>query len=202
MRLETGSDRLPPQNLEAEQAVLGAILIENGSLYKCADLITSSDFYRESHRKIYDAMIILYEQNEAIDLVTVGEVLGKNNALDSVGGTSYLATLANQAPTAANIKYHSRIVREKALMRSLISSTTEIATRVYEETESADDLLDFAEQSIFHISDKRKNITHSPGVSFNGKPALQTEFNIAQLNIRRNKIIQLSQNINGNTAVF
>jgi replicative DNA helicase len=149
------ADKLPPQNLEAEQSVLGAVLIENSALMRCLEIISPVDFYRESHRKIFLAMIDLFDKNEAIDLVTVTERLGKGNELEAVGGATYLAALAGQVPTAANVRYHSRIIKEKALMRSLLFSCTEIAGKVYDDTEEGEDLLDYAEKSIFQISDNR-----------------------------------------------
>jgi len=148
-------NKLPPQNLEAEQSVLGAIMIENDAFPKIIELITRDDFYRESHRKIFDAMIELFEKNEPIDLVTIAEELRKRHDIDAVGGEEYLSSLASQVPTAANIKYHSKIIREKALLRSLIKSASEIAGKVYEDNLDADELVDNAERIIFDISDKR-----------------------------------------------
>jgi replicative DNA helicase len=146
---------LPPQNLEAEQSVLGAVLIENNALTRCLDLISAEDFYRESHRKIFRAVLDLFQKNEAIDLVTLTEQLNKSGDLEGVGGVSYLSALVNQVPTAANVVYHSKIVREKALMRALLASCTDVAGKVYEDTSEAEDLLDYAEKSIFEISDRR-----------------------------------------------
>ncbi len=148
-------DKLPPQNLEAEQSVLGAILLENNALLKSLELISADDFYRESHRKIFRAMLELSEKNEAIDLVTLTEHLSKKNELEEVGGVSYLTSLASQIPTAANVVYHSKIVKEKALLRALLRSSTDIASKVYEDSLEADELLDYAERVIFDISDKR-----------------------------------------------
>ncbi|MDP1758549.1 MAG: DnaB-like helicase N-terminal domain-containing protein, partial [Thermodesulfovibrionales bacterium] len=149
------TNKLPPQNIEAEQSVLGAIMIENDAFPKIIEIITREDFYRESHRKIFDAMIELFEKNEPIDLITISEELRKRNDLDAVGGEPYLSALASQVPTAANIKYHSKIIREKSLMRSLIKSASEIAGKVYEDNMDADELVDNAERIIFNISDKR-----------------------------------------------
>lgn len=153
--MEPYSDRLPPQNLEAEQAVLGAILLENEAIYRAVEIIVADDFYRESHRKIFKAMLELLDRGEAIDLVTVSEMLTRKNTLEDAGGASYLSSLASQIPTAANVAYHARIVREKAVLRALIRSAGEIAGKVYEESLDADDLLDFAERTVFEISDRR-----------------------------------------------
>lgn len=152
---DLATNKLPPQNIEAEQSVLGAIIIENDAFPKIIEIITREDFYRESHRKIFDAMIELFEKNEPIDLITTAEELRKRNDIDAVGGEPYLSALASQVPTAANIKYHSKIIHEKSLMRSLIKSASEIAGKVYEDNMDADELVDNAERIIFNISDKR-----------------------------------------------
>ncbi len=153
--LENTLDKLPPQNLEAEQSVLGAILLDNSALYKALEIITEEDFYRSAHRKIFNAMLDLFNRNEAIDIITLSDRLKQANQLEEIGGTSYLTTLVNTVPTSANIRHHSRIVREKALLRGLINSVTEIAAMVYEEGLPADDLVDVAEKKIFEISDRR-----------------------------------------------
>lgn len=155
VKTDASIEKLPPQGLEAEQSVLGAILIENDALLRALDVITAEDFYREAHRKIFKAMLDLFDRSEAIDLVTIAEQLRKNGELEDAGGPSYLASLASQTPTAANILYHSRILKEKSLMRALLKSATEIAGRVYENSHEADELLDYAEKSIFQISDRR-----------------------------------------------
>lgn len=148
-------DRLPPQNIEAEQSVLGAVLLENDALLKALEVLTPEDFYRESHRKLFNVMIELFEKSEVIDLITVTDALKRRNELDDVGGVTYLSNLANQIPTAANIRYHAKIVKEKALLRGLLRSATEIAAKVYESAMEADEMVDYAERSIFDISDRR-----------------------------------------------
>jgi replicative DNA helicase len=148
-------DRLPPQNLDAEQSILGAILIDNEALPKALEIIDPEDFYKNSHRKIFDAMIDLFDKNEPIDLITLTDCLKRDDALESIGGISYLSSLVNMIPTSANIKFHSKIVREKALLRGLVRTTNDIANRVYEDNLDAEELVDYAEKSIFDISDKR-----------------------------------------------
>ncbi|MDI6801342.1 MAG: replicative DNA helicase [Thermodesulfovibrionales bacterium] len=159
--LDLSIDRLPPQNIEAEQSVLGAIILDNESLPKALEILTQDDFYKESHRRLYDAIIDLFEKNEPIDIVTLTDHLRKNNELDAVGGISYLSNLANNIPTSANIRYHARIVREKALLRSLIRTATQIVSEVYEESRDADEMVDHAEKLIFDIADKRTKISFS-----------------------------------------
>lgn len=148
-------EKLPPQALEAEQSVLGAVLIENDALLKAIEHIAEEDFYRESHRKIFRAMIELFEKNEAIDLITVSEVLSRKGELEAVGGAQFLGMLASTIPTAANVLYHSKIIKDRALMRSLLRTTAEITGRVYEEQLDADEMLDVAEKMIFDISERR-----------------------------------------------
>ncbi len=153
--IDLALDRLPPQSIEAEQSVLGAILLENDALTKAIEIISPEDFYRDAHRKIFNVMVELFEKGEAIDLITVTDSLKRRDELDAAGGVTYLSTLASQVPTAANVRYHSRIVKEKALLRALLRSATEIAAKVYESSMEADEMVDYAERSIFDISDKR-----------------------------------------------
>ncbi|HLA01009.1 MAG TPA: replicative DNA helicase, partial [Thermodesulfovibrionales bacterium] len=153
--VESHIDRLPPQNVEAEQSIIGAILIDNEALPKALEIIGIDDFYKTSHRKIFRSMVELFDRNEPIDLITLTDYMKRSDELDAVGGVSYLSSLVNMVPTAANIKYHSKIVREKGLLRSLLSSATEIASKVYEDNLEAEEMVDYAERSIFDISDKR-----------------------------------------------
>jgi len=148
--------RLPPHNHEAEQALLSGILIDAEALGKILELITPDDFYRETHRKIFESMLALYERNEPTDLLTVGDELRKTAMLEAAGGMSYLATLVDQLPSAAHITSYARIVKEKAILRGLISAATEIIAKG--QGENADDIdrfVDDAEQIIFKISEKR-----------------------------------------------
>ncbi len=153
--VESHIDRLPPQNVEAEQSIIGAILIDNEALPKALEIIGIDDFYKTSHRKIFRSMVELFDRNEPIDLITLTDYMKRSDELDAVGGVSYLSSLVNMVPTAANIKYHSKIVREKGLLRSLLRSATEIASKVYEDNLEAEEMVDYAERSIFDISDKR-----------------------------------------------
>lgn len=148
-------DKLPPQNIDAEQSVLGAIIFDNEALPKALELLSPEDFYKDTHRRIYNAVVGLFEKNEPIDIVTLTDYLRKNNELDSIGGISYLSYLANNIPTSANIRYHAKIVREKALLRALIQTATHITSRVYEDSLDADEMVDYAEKMVFDIADKR-----------------------------------------------
>lgn len=144
---------VPPQNLEAEQSLLGAVLLENEALFKALEIIKTDDFYRESHRQIFQAMLDLYEKNEPADLITVTEVLKRKNKLDEVGGASYLADLLEKIPTAANIEYYARIIRQKSILRNLIHSATTIVSKATNAEENVADILDFSEKSIFEIAE-------------------------------------------------
>jgi replicative DNA helicase len=155
VQTEASLQKLPPQNIEAEQMVLGAILIENDSINKVIETLSPDDFYKDSHRRIFKVMLDMFETGDAIDLVTLSDALRGKTGLEAVGGASYLATLVSLVPTAANIKYHARIVREKAVLRKLIHSATDIITQSYEDSRTVvniDELLDRAEKSIFEIA--------------------------------------------------
>lgn len=147
--------KVPPQNLEAESSVLGGILLENEAVNQVLELLRPEDFYRESHRKVFRAMIELSDRSEPVDLITLSDFLKNRGEIEAVGGTAYLASLADFVPTAANISHYARIVREKSILRSLISTATEIATRGYEEQGNVEEFLDSAEKVIFEISEKK-----------------------------------------------
>ncbi|RJP48741.1 MAG: replicative DNA helicase [Anaerolineaceae bacterium] len=161
---EISLQKLPPQNLEAEQMVLGAILIENSAIENVVDLLTADDFYKDSHRRIYSVMAEMYEGGEVIDLVTLPDAIRGKVGLEQVDGASYLAFLVSLVPTAANIKNHARIVREKSVLRQLIHSATDIITQSYDDarTMSIDELLDQAEEKIFTIAQKKTQDSFSP----------------------------------------
>lgn len=146
-------DRIPPQNIEAEQCVLGAVLLENEAIATVMEYIGPNDFYKEAHRKIFISMLDLYEKNEPIDLITLTEQLQKKEQLQEVGGATYLSTIVSLVPTAANAKYHARIAKEKSVLRNLITTATEIITMSYESDENVHELLDLAETKIFSISE-------------------------------------------------
>ncbi len=152
---ETMQRKIPPQNIEAEQSVLGGILIENSALNRVLEILTYEDFYRDAHQRIYQALVDLSEKNEPADLITVTNQLKTSNLLDDVGGPSYLASLVDMVPTAANIEYYARIVKEKATLRKLIDAATQIITQSYSDSGDVDGFLDDAEQTIFRISEHR-----------------------------------------------
>ena len=148
-------EKILPQDIEAEKAVLGAILIDNEVLSTVVEVLDSNDFYRESHRIIFKTMLDLYENHKAIDLITVVDSLKKENQLETVDGIAYVTALSSAIATAANVKYHTQIVYEKAVLRKLIRVSTEIASNAYEGTEDIALQLDTAEKKILDISTKK-----------------------------------------------
>jgi len=153
--MDSIAERLPPQSWEAEVSVLGGVLLDNEALNRVLEVIQEGDFYRESHRKIFSAMIDLYERSEPVDLITLGEALKKRAALDEVGGVEYLNSLVNSVPTAANIAYYAKIIKEKSILRRLINRATEIVHQGYAVSGNVDEFIDRAERSIFEISEDR-----------------------------------------------
>ncbi|MEH7386152.1 replicative DNA helicase [Bacillus sp. JJ1521] len=174
------ADRIPPQNIEAEQAVLGAIFLEPSSLTLASELLIPEDFYRTAHQKIFDAMLSLSDKGEPVDLVTVTSELADAKILDEIGGVSYLSDLAGSVPTASNIEYYARIIEEKSILRRLIRTATTIATDGYSREDEVDALLGEAEKNIMEVAN-RKNA----GAFQNIKDVLvQTYDNIETLNNR------------------
>jgi replicative DNA helicase len=147
--------KLPPQSVEVEQSVLGAVLLDQEALVRVLDVINERDFYQDVHRWIFQSMVELFEDNVPIDVITVAERLKKKERLEAVGGAAYLAELADMVPTSAHVWYHSQIVREKAILRTLIQSATAIVADSYEGAQDVDMVLDRAEQAIFEISQRR-----------------------------------------------
>ena len=155
-------DRLPPQSIEAEQSVLGALLIDKDAVIEVAEFLRADDFYRGHHGTIYAAILDLYERREPVDLVTVSEVLERNGHLDAVGGSAYLTSLINLTPTAVNAVHYGRIVERKAVLRNLIAAAGRIAGIGYEETADVSAAVDRAEQELFAVSQKRIEAGFSP----------------------------------------
>lgn len=154
--IDLNTGKLPPQNLEAEQWVLGALILDSDALPQAMEILESDeDFYKDSHKRIYKAMLELFNKGEPIDIITLSEYLKKSNELDLVGGITYLSFLANNILTSANIRYHSKIVKEKAILRRLLSSATQIITKVYDDELEADEMVDYAEKIIFDIAERR-----------------------------------------------
>ncbi len=148
-------DRTPPHNIEAEQAVLGAIFLVPDTIVTATEILEPEDFYRVSHQRIFETMIRLTDKGEPIDLVTITTELEDLKLLNEVGGVSYLTDIANSVPTAANIEYYARIVEEKSTLRRIIFAATDIVTKTYDEGDEVTDLLDHAEKTILEISQNK-----------------------------------------------
>jgi replicative DNA helicase len=147
--------RAVPWSQEAEQAVLGAMLLDQDAALLATELVQDDMFYREGHRRLFRAMVGLVERRTVIDPVTLGDELGRRGELDAIGGAEYLSDLVDSVPTAANLEYHARIVKDKAILRRLIETSTGIITEAYDGRSTASDLLDKAESRIFQISQER-----------------------------------------------
>ncbi len=143
---------VPPQNLDAEASLLGAILIDTDALIKIADKIDVGDFYDEKHRYIYEAITQLYDQHSPIDVLTLADKLKANSTLDTVGGTPYLAELSNFVPTTAHVEQYAEIVAQKALRRRLIKASQDITTMGFNETNELQELIENAETRLFEVS--------------------------------------------------
>jgi len=146
--------RLPPQNIEAEQSVLGSLMLDKEGILKVADILKSDDFYRESHNNIYQAVLDLYEKNEPIDLLSLTNRLKEKKQLKDIGGATYLSSLVNSVPTAAHIAHYAKIIKNKKILRDLINASHQIEQISYKEDEDTESLVDAAEQKIFSISQK------------------------------------------------
>jgi replicative DNA helicase len=148
---------VPPQNVEAEQSVLGAMLLDRDAARRCLELLREEDFYREAHRRIFQAIVALVDRGEPADVITVGEELRRTGQLELVGGGAYLTDLAASVPTSANAGYYARIVADKSLLRRLLAVVNDIARQVYEAADEPEVLLDQAESAIFRIAEERRH---------------------------------------------
>ncbi|MBW2557753.1 MAG: replicative DNA helicase [Deltaproteobacteria bacterium] len=147
--------KVPPQNLDAEQSILGGVLLDNNALNNVLEILGGGDFYSEAHRKIFSAILELYEKNEPSDLITLSSILRDRKHLEGVGGEVYLASLVDGVPSAANIAYYAKIVKEKAILRGLIGAATHILNKSYDAGSDIDAVLDEAEHAVFEISENK-----------------------------------------------
>lgn len=154
--------RIPPQNVEAEQAVLGAMMLEHNAVVAAMEKLRPGDFYREVHRMIFEAMEHLHHDNKEVDVITLPEELRRMKKLDDVGGLEYILSLPNLVATAANIEYHANIVAEKALARNIITTCTELTSEAYDGEKEPEDLLDDAERRILQISESKRRGDFAP----------------------------------------
>ena len=146
--------RTPPQNIEAEQSVLGSLMLDKESIIKVADLLKVGDFYKDDHNIIYEVILELYDQREPIDVLSISNKLDERKQLEKIGGSSYLASLVNVVPSASHIVHYAKVVQKKALLRRLITSASEIVEAGYREGDDVEKILDEAEQKLFSVSQK------------------------------------------------
>ncbi len=144
----------PPQNLEAEQSLLGCLMLDKNAIVKVSDFISAEDFYKNIHKEIYSVMMDLFSKMEPIDIISVSAKLKEKGQLDGIGGSAYLTSLINLVPTATHVTNYAKIVREKKVLRDLISASEEIGLNAFDESQEVDELLDKAEKSIFSIGQK------------------------------------------------
>ncbi|WP_027405862.1 replicative DNA helicase [Anaerovibrio sp. RM50] len=156
------ADRMPPQNIDAEQAVLGAMLIKKEAIAEVSQILKPEDFYRDAHKIVYEAMLTLFNKNEPADIVTVSEYLNNENLMEKVGGVTFITALANTVPTAANVTYHAKIVREKSDLRHLINTATDIAGMAYESSDDVADVIDKSEKMIMEVANRQNVSAFTP----------------------------------------
>ena len=158
----TPSIKVPPHNIEAEEAILAGILINNDAMNQVMDILSVDDFYREAHANLFEGMVGLYNDNQPIDLITLSQLLKEKNRLEKAGGTDFLASLVDAVSTSAGILYHAGIVRNLAIRRKLIAQCSSISESCFQEWQDTDELLDRAEQSIFDIAEDKIGESFSP----------------------------------------
>ena len=153
---------LPPQNLEAEASLLSAILIDNTALLEILEILAPEDFYRSAHQRIFEAITDLFTRSEPVDLVTLANILKEKGTLEEIGGAAFLAKLVDTAPMAVNATHYAKIVHDKACVRRLIAKSNQIVQRCFEDRGNVDELLDFAEQSVFEIAENKSRKSFHP----------------------------------------
>ncbi|KUO67638.1 MAG: replicative DNA helicase [Clostridia bacterium BRH_c25] len=162
MKLSDMMQRIPPNSVEAEQSVLGAMLLDKEAISTATELISGEDFYREAHKEIFEAIVDIYDRGEPVDLITLTEKLKTRNTLDAVGGITFLTNLMDAVPTTHNVKYYAKIIEDKSLLRRLIKSSNDIIAKSYQASEDIGEIIDDAEKGIFNISLNRstQGFTH------------------------------------------
>lgn len=162
MTMMESLSRMPPHNMEAEQSVLGCMLLDKESVATATDFLKAEDFYAEAHKEIFESMLDIYDHGDPVDLVTVTEQLRQRGTLEAVGGVAYISDLSMVVPSTANIRYYVSIVEEKSILRRLISVCNEIIKQSYEAREELDIIIDHAEKSIFQITQRNTSSDFEP----------------------------------------
>ncbi len=159
----TELEKIPPQNLEAEMSLLGSILLDKDAMFKIADIIDADDFYKNAHTTIFEIITELYNKNEPIDILTLGNRLEEKDKLEKIGGHSYLVNLSNTVPTASHIEQYAKIIRRKATLRKLLKAASEITRLGYkEEAEEVEGILDEAQQQLYSVTQKYLKQSFTP----------------------------------------
>lgn len=151
--MENQIHKLPPQDIEAEQSLLGSLLIDKNAIIKIVDFLRPRDFYKSNHREIYEAIVFLFEKGEPVDILSISSLLKEKKTLETIGGNSYLTELANSVPTSTNVVSYAKIVQKKRILRDLIESGREIESTAYKESGDIEHMLDYAEKKIFSIAE-------------------------------------------------
>ena len=154
--------RIPPHSLEAEQSVLGAMILDKEAINTAIEIIRPDDFYKEANREIFEAILVLFNKNEPVDLITLSEELKRRGTLENTGGVTYLANLSSAVATTANVKYYCKIVEEKSILRRLIKSCDDVIAKSYENSDEVNSIIEKAEKSIFDITQGRHREGFSP----------------------------------------
>ncbi|OGO76823.1 MAG: replicative DNA helicase [Clostridiales bacterium GWB2_37_7] len=187
-----GLQKIPPNSLEAEQSVLGAMLLDKEAVTTATEFISGEDFYREAHKEIFEAIVELFDKGQPVDLITLPEKLKVRNTLDAVGGITYITNLMGIVPSTHNVSYYAKIIEEKALLRKLIKASNEIMGKSYEATEEVSNVIDMAEKSIFDIS-----LNRSTQGFVHIKKILNSNFDkIEELYLNKGKITGISTGFN------
>ena len=155
-------NKKPPQNNEAEQCLLGCLMLDKNAIIRVSDFVTADDFYKDIHREIYSAMMDIYAKSEPIDIMSVSTRLREKEKLDRIGGSDYLTSLINTVPTATHVGNYAKIVREKKVLRDLIQASEQIGLDAFDESQDVDTLLDRAEKKVFGIGQQSLRQTFIP----------------------------------------
>lgn len=162
MASQDSLEKLPPQNLDAEMAILGSMLLDRDAISQAVETLDASYFYKDAHKKIYLATLKLFDENKGVDIITLIDELKRSGSLDNAGGPAYITNISSSVPTTANFAHYARIVKEKALLRNLINTATGIVANCYDTTQDIDAILDKSEQQIFDISSKKVKSRFAP----------------------------------------
>jgi replicative DNA helicase len=157
---EPSNYKLPPQNIDAEESIISAVLMDNNTLFDILDILRPEDFYRTAHQKIFEAFAVMSDNGDPVDLVTLAEYLRNKNQLEAVGGAVYLAKLVDTAPVPANAVDYARIIRDKAVLRNLITASAEITSQCFDNTANVDDVIDQAQRVVFEIAEEKRKPTY------------------------------------------